>query len=114
MAFTKVQALQMLKTLNCTKVVILYNGGNDEGHIENITFHKEDGTTEQVYEEYNDEFHQVLCSPIYDKYGSFDGDYSVNGTLIWDVKAGTITDEGDETIPTTKPFSETSEIEEAQ
>jgi hypothetical protein len=114
MAFTKVQALQMLKTLNCTKVVIQYYGGNDEGHIQSITFHKEDGTEERVDEEYNDEFHQVLCSPIYDKYGSFAGEFNVDGTLTWDVKAGTITDEGDETTPKTEPYSQTSEIEEAE
>ena len=110
MAFTKIQALEMLKTLNCTKVVIHYEGGNDEGFIEHIIFHKEDGTTEQVDEEYSDEFHRVLCSPVYEAYGSFAGDYNVDGKLTWDVSKQTITNEGEETIFDTESYSKISEI----
>lgn len=32
---------------------------------------------------------EVLESPIYDRYGSFAGEFYVDGTLTWDVLAGT-------------------------
>lgn len=39
---------------------------------------------------------EVLEHPIYDRFGTFAGDFSVYGTLTWDVAAGTHTMTGQE------------------
>ncbi len=39
----------------------------------------------------------ALAAPIDDEYGGFAGDFSVSGTLVWDVAAGTVTMRGEET-----------------
>jgi hypothetical protein len=109
MAFTKAQAFDLLVSLKVKKVEIKYQGGNDEGYVGGIAFHTNDGNTEKVEEDSCDEFHKALCSPLYEAYGNFDGDFQVDGTLTWvvgeDITNRTITNTGEETRPQTDGFS---------
>ena len=52
--------------------------------------------TEQEIED--SEFIHLLEEPIYDTYGSFAGEFEVDGTLIWDVTEGTVTMSTDESV----------------
>lgn len=46
----------------------------------------------------------TLEAPIYDKFGSFAGDFYVDGVLVWDVVAGTYTLSGQETVQSYESF----------
>lgn len=107
-----------LRKRGITKVVVSFSGGNDEGGADGVVGHTADGT-EVVFDEpgvytnwqdqgkylvgwgenarpaTEEELKQqqlldVLEAPIYAEYGSFAGDFSVYGTLTWDVEAGTV------------------------
>jgi hypothetical protein len=49
---------------------------------------------------------QVLEYPIYDRWGSFAGEFYVQGTLTWDVSTGKHTLEGQESHEVWESFSE--------
>ena len=46
----------------------------------------------------------TLEAPIYDKFGSFAGDFYVDGVLVWDVVAGTYKLSGYETVESYESF----------
>lgn len=48
----------------------------------------------------------VLEHPIYDRWGSFAGEFYVHGTLTWDVAAGTYKLSGQETVETYEDFED--------
>ncbi len=109
-----------------TKVVIQFSGGNDEGGADDATAYYADGSEKdllsRVYLDHRTQTHVVgyyedntcktrpataeeialaelmdkLEQPIYDRWGGFDGDFHVDGTLTWDVVARTATFEGSE------------------
>jgi len=68
------------------------------------------GAVDLVDFDYNDQFHQGLAGPIWEQYGSFAGDFSVNGKLIWDLKTNTIIDEGSEEVREWKDYRREVEI----
>lgn len=46
----------------------------------------------------------TLEAPIYDKFGSFAGEFYVDGVLVWDVVAGTYKLSGEETVQSYESF----------
>jgi len=46
----------------------------------------------------------TLEAPIYDKFGSFAGEFYVDGVLVWDVVTGTYTLSGQETVQSYESF----------
>jgi hypothetical protein len=47
-----------------------------------------------------------LSGPIYEKYGTFAGEFYVNGTLVWDVGARNVYMQGQESNTVYEPFEE--------
>jgi hypothetical protein len=47
---------------------------------------------------------RVLEAPIYERWGSFAGEFDVDGTLTWDVAAGTHKLKGSESVSTWQDF----------
>lgn len=91
---TRNEVFTELEKQGITCVTVLFSGGNDEGGCDGITATKADGTTIDLPE--NDDLGEALVTPIYDKYYGFAGEFSVNGTLIWDVSSKTVKMSGDE------------------
>ena len=76
-----------LESMNISKVVVSYEGGDDDGSITGITYF--DNSNNNVSLSTDDPMVEALekelSNPIYDKYGSFCGDFFVNGTLTYNV-----------------------------
>lgn len=128
----KEEALSLLASVGIKKLVISFYGGHDEGCENGAT--ATIGETEVEGQDTEDllfsdqsiryanhsahpkEDWQIaaaqLCenlgSPIWSKYGSFAGDYNVDGQLIYDIEKGTIILEGNES--SWEPFSEIFEV----
>lgn len=51
------------------------------------------------------QINQVLEAPIYDHYGSFAGEFSVQGAVTWNVASGTYKMHGDESTEVWNSFS---------
>lgn len=95
---------------------------------EHIWGYKEDEEANPVYEDYKDwrgetqqrrkprplteaeqeemRLAQTLTAPIYDKYYSFDGEFSVDGQVEWDVTERRVTIEGHESVEVYEAFEE--------
>lgn len=91
---TQNEVFSELLNLGVNLVSCDFYGGNDEGGCESITVTMSDGTVKYipVWKEagpndlsVSQNLKEALQKPIYDKYGSFAGEFTVNGKLIWDV-----------------------------
>lgn len=95
---TKRKVFALLKAKGAIKAVLSYNGGNDEGGVDDITLVlegvDENGKNIEVDHptQWNggEELAELLEGPVDSKYGSWAGDFSAYGTLTWDVEAGTV------------------------
>ena len=104
-------------------VKVEYSGGNDEGGVEVICFYQLSVTgNEQMVgvlkdhpsyrvnltpeQKSDNQLYRFLEQPVYDKWGGFNGEYSVSGTLTWEVIKRTVTHSGEEEIPTWEKFEE--------
>lgn len=90
---TRDEIFDKLAELGITSVEVPFSGGNDEGYAER-PIAKPDGNTGLAT--VDDEFIEALEAPIYDEYGSFAGDFSVYGTLVWRVATRTVRMMGEE------------------
>lgn len=61
---------------------------------------------ENPKEEAETKFYDGLAKPIYDRWGSFAGDFHVSGTLMWDVKKRTSSISGSETVEEEMDYEE--------
>lgn len=103
------------------KVVVTFSGGHDEGGIDGITF--EDFDTglislpeihwSDAYLMYpsdnweppidltdNQELSQLLQGPVDAEFGSWAGEWSVNGDVVWNVTDGTVIMTKNESVET--------------
>jgi hypothetical protein len=118
----------ILKDKGVAKVEVQYSGGGDEGGVNEIYLYDNAGKQVASMEEYygassvwdeatktykpadppNDEqkLSMALCSPVYDKYGGFAGEFYVSGTVTWDVTTGKINDHGVEEVRHDEDFDE--------
>jgi hypothetical protein len=97
---TKSRVFALLKARGATKAVLSYNGGNDEGGVDEIALYSRlDGGDIQVPVDFptvwnatgeDRELAELLEAPVDAKYGSWAGDFSAYGTLTWDVEKGTV------------------------
>ena len=96
---TKRRVFALLAARGATKAVLSYNGGNDEGGVDQISLHIP--TAEGEFKEVDLPCHwnaqgddrelaELLEAPVDAKYGSWAGDFSAYGTLTWDRIAGTV------------------------
>lgn len=117
-SLTREQAFAELRRRNITKVTVHFSGGNDEGGAESIVAVSADGAetdllvNPEVYQDwdtkkwvvgYGDnarpatedeiaskQLAETLEAPVYHAYGGFAGDFSVSGTVTWDVATGKV------------------------
>jgi hypothetical protein len=114
----KANVFQHLRNLNIHRVDVDFSGGGDEGGPEAISITTLDGKTHQISPySYTKEISQEniitnadviesLSGPIYEKYGTFAGEFYVNGTLVWDVGARNVYMQGQESNTVYEPFEE--------
>lgn len=81
-------AIAWLKEHGYVRCVIEYSGGGDEGGADTVTCYLADGTTVDG-PSWDDEGHDLLIAPLDYQYGSWAGEFSAYGTLVYDVLAGT-------------------------
>lgn len=78
------------------KCVVHFSGGNDSGGADSIELLDEKDKVVGTIDRWKKnnpskdaELYDLLCQPIYDRWGGFCGDYSVYGDLTWDAVTGT-------------------------
>ena len=111
----KERVFTLLRQKSATKAVVEYSGGNDEGGVNSIilTIQLANGELEErdflvwycggyqylggggykrlnEWENEDQELSELLQGPVDEKYGSWAGDFSAYGELIWDVEGGTV------------------------
>ena len=108
-------AFTALQEMGAVKAVVEFSGGHDEGGSEGISITLGDGEIKTLKEYiFNEEDEQTpeetrlaktLVEPIYNEWGSFAGEFSVYGELIWDVANKTVTLDGSETVEEYQGFN---------
>lgn len=99
----KARTFTLLRKLGATKAVLHFSGGNDEGGVDAILLHfpTPEGAEKPLTKDfpvayYNQEGDEdvelslLLQAPIDAEYGTWAGEFSAYGTLVWDVQAGTV------------------------
>lgn len=98
----KNEVARAMKARNAVSVEVHFSGGNDEGGVDTIYFVNAEGDREMfkvdwpkyVWEsrsyKFQDDQHEqdwrlreVLARPVMDEWGTFAGDFSVDGTVIF-------------------------------
>jgi hypothetical protein len=113
---TREKIFRELTRCNVATVEVQFSGGGDEGSVNRIRLFNADGVEINVLEEayisseYDEKtknwkptremtrdemLAEALSQPVYDKYGGFDGDFSVDGKICWNVKERTVTESGE-------------------
>jgi len=112
----KARVFELLRKKSATQAVLEFSGGNDEGGVNSIvlTIALANGeTTEQdleiwycggyrvlgigqyermsEWENEDQELSELLQGPVDEKYGTWAGDFSAYGTLVYDVETETVT-----------------------
>jgi hypothetical protein len=84
---TREETFNELVRCNVVKVEIEFSGGNDEGGADSVELINPAGAKTQLRYEYganDNSLYEALCGPL-DRWGSFAGEFYVNGTITWDV-----------------------------
>lgn len=115
-AIDKPRTFELLRARGIVKVEVSFSGGNDEGGADGYAAYLADGTAVELgvsranewptgtwtvwerdgqrpatQQEIDDSIlTDLLEAPVYAEYGGFSGDFSVSGTVTWDVIAGTV------------------------
>jgi hypothetical protein len=114
-----------LRERGASRAVVVYSGGNDEGHADSIALFVGDSQIALLDEQLPYEWDPVakrnvpvgteaqkaeaalaaaLCKPIYDRYGSFAGEFHVSGELIWNAVDERLEGESNETYESYESF----------
>jgi len=84
-----------------------FSGGNDEGYVEDYGLYDGDGAEVGSIAEHSYRGHQEpedemlagsMSEVLTEAIGGFNGDFSVNGTVTWDVQARTVRVDKNETV----------------
>lgn len=113
-AMGRERVFEALRRLGVERAEIEFSGGNDEGGVSEVRFCRSGEEAEEVapHGDYDHEkgrwvrrdgYPQALidglAEPVYRQYGTFAGDYYVEGTITWEVGEETVTQTGSEEIP---------------
>lgn len=101
MMLTREQAFEQLIARGADRAVVQFSGGNDEGgpdHIRLFAGERElpelavyvSARNPSAAEQAEETLSDVLSRPIYERYGTFAGDFEVAGELTWDVQQRTV------------------------
>jgi hypothetical protein len=109
---SKAWVFDQIRRRGGTIAVVEFSGGNDEGGADHICINDATGATvaelpnyvhperydyetgRSIYRAGEEELAQLvnaLTQPINDEYGSFAGEFSVQGTVIWDARTDKVT-----------------------
>lgn len=109
----KQEVYTKLQELKIGKVEVEFSGGGDEGGVDSISLIKDDDPDQIINvnlwgsKEDNPldaDLVEALSNPVYDAYGTFAGEFSVYGTLIWNAVEMKCYMKGSETVSTYEPF----------
>jgi hypothetical protein len=127
---SKSGAFAELRNRGAAKAIVAFQGGNDEGGVEEITLLDADGKEVGKLQEYyggstwnpetkkwdkpklnpqvqkDADLAEALGKPVYDKYYNFAGEFYVQGTVIWDVKTQDVKMSGSESHEEWDEFEE--------
>lgn len=106
---TKEEVFADMRQRGFVKVVAEFSGGNDEGGVERTTAYTSYVDTEGVDLggwDTEDPVAQFLAEIVDGKYGSFAGDFYVNGNVTADLESQTIEMTGSEDVPQSHPFTD--------
>jgi len=98
------EVFDSLTRYQITLVTVKFSGGNDSGGVEEVILRFADGSeieTDENASSLTPEQQQLVeacCAPVYGKYNSFDGDFSVEASIIWNVPDRQIETDGTESI----------------
>lgn len=102
---TRAKAWEMLAELGAVKADVEFSGGHDEGGVDGIAITLGDGSRLDTTDWPRDEetnphwrLAELLALPVYDKYYTFAGEFSVHGIVTWDVAEKTVKMDGSETV----------------
>lgn len=106
------EIFQRLQGLGAAKATVEFSGGGDEGGVDSITLYDGEGNELPVKVEENysgsrwnpatsqyepvepdtpvQELATALGAPVYERYGSFAGEFYVSGTVDYDVPTGSV------------------------
>ena len=94
-----------LAELGAVRADVEFSGGHDEGGVDGIKIVLGDGSTMHMEDwPRNDETNphwrvaELLALPVYGKYYTFAGEFSVHGIVTWDVAEKTVKMDGSETV----------------
>lgn len=102
-----VQAMSILRARGIAKVSVPFEGGNDEGFSFDADLYdagnEKVGTLKEWVpidrpETEDEELYEFLAAPIFERYGSFAGDYQVMGSCVWTVETGSVEIRGQEQV----------------
>ena len=92
-----------LRKRGATKEVVSFSGGNDEGHAESIRLLSGEevlgdiGQAQYAEPETPDtKLAVAMVVPVYERYGSFAGEFYVRGEVVYDVATGEVDMHGEE------------------
>lgn len=104
---------QTMEEGGVVRVEIKFSGGNDEGSCDSITVTYGDGSikdfTDYAYgrgDSFEERLVDLMLMPMYDKYGSFAGEFYVDGMLVWDYESKTVKMSGSETVESYEDFED--------
>lgn len=110
---TRARAWEMLAELGAVKADVEYSGGHDEGGVDGIAITLGDGSRLDTCDWPRDEeknphwrLAELLALPVYEKYYSFAGEFSVHGNVVWDVAEKKVMLDGSETVEEWNTVSE--------
>lgn len=102
---TRAKAWEMLAEIGAVKADVEFSGGHDEGGVDGIAITLGDGSRLDTCDWPRDEeknphwrLAELLALPVYDKYYSFAGEFSVHGNVVWDVAEKKVMMDGSETV----------------
>jgi hypothetical protein len=127
MAMTKQEAMGKLRERGATRAVVEFSGGNDQGGADRICLYNGEEEICEIQEHYphyhfdqekkewikvplpEDEYAEAeLCEaltrPVYQTYGTFAGDFDVDGKVVWDVESDEVWMKGEESTTVYEPF----------
>lgn len=93
-----------LAELGAVKAEVEFSGGHDEGGVDGIRVTLGDGSTMNMEDwprtDTNPHWRvaELLALPVYSKYHTFAGEFSVHGEVTWDVAEKTVKMNGSETV----------------
>jgi hypothetical protein len=101
---TPEQAAKGIIDRGADRAVVLFSGGCDEGGVDSITLYRGDEPLGQLrgLGAADEALADALSQDVYDRWYGFEGDFSVSGSVTWDLAGNAITFEDSHNEPETR------------